>query len=181
MATDAAAACAKGTAESGLASTPEALLRYVDDLRAAVAAAYPSGLPAFDPAHLLLHDDASNTLLAGIMGTDYMPPLTSELWWAGKEFVRGQTVADRLGRNEKTKVIARLQRPGAGAPVREPVVSEDERAAMMACYFKKQEAEKALAEDREDGYMNAAWADTRALKSSLLSTTNVSWRAGGAR
>lgn len=36
-------------------------------------------------------------------------------------------VADRLGRNEKTKVIGKLQRPGAGAPAREAAVSEEEK------------------------------------------------------
>lgn len=42
-------------------------------------------------------------------------------------FDRSQTVADRLGRNEKTKVIGKLQKPGAGAPCREPGVSEEEK------------------------------------------------------
>jgi len=47
-------------------------------------------------------------------------------------------VGDRLGWNEKTKVVAKLQRSGAGPPAREPAVSEEERKAMMAHYFKRQ-------------------------------------------
>jgi hypothetical protein len=47
-------------------------------------------------------------------------------------------VGDRLGWNEKTKVVAKLQRPGSGPPAREPSVSEEERKAMMAHYFKRQ-------------------------------------------
>ena len=38
--------------------------------------------------------------------------------------------------------MAKLQGAGSGAPVREPAVSEDERKAMMAHYFKKQEVLK---------------------------------------
>ena len=49
------------------------------------------------------------------------------------------TIIFRLGRNEKTKVIAKMQMPGSGAPCREPGVSEAEKSAMMAFYFKKQE------------------------------------------
>ncbi len=49
-----------------------------------------------------------------------------------------QTVGDRVGKNEKTKVTARLQKKGGGAPVREAAISEDERRAMMAHYYKKQ-------------------------------------------
>lgn len=67
---------------------------------------------------------------------------------AGKEFRRdqGQTVGDRVGKNEKTRIMCKLQKPGAGPPGREPGVSEEERKAMMAFYFKRQEELKRLAE-----------------------------------
>jgi len=86
----------------------------------------------------------------------------------------------RVGKNEKTKIIGRLQRRGVGAPVREPAVSEDERKAMMAWYFKKQEEEKKLAEDRDDTYMAAKWADPRALKRELQGAASLSWKPGAA-
>ncbi len=35
-------------------------------------------------------------------------------------------------------MIGKLQKPGAGPPGREAAVSEDEKKAMMAYYFKKQ-------------------------------------------
>ncbi len=57
---------------------------------------------------------------------------------AAKEFKRHEKVGDRLGMNEKTKVICKLRSPEGGPPAREPAVSEDERKAMMAFYFKKQ-------------------------------------------
>lgn len=51
---------------------------------------------------------------------------------------------------------------------------------MMAHYFKKQEEAKTLAEDGDDAYLSAAWADPRALKSSLLGTSSVAWRPAAA-
>jgi hypothetical protein len=33
-------------------------------------------------------------------------------------------VSDYLGKNEKTKVIVKMQKKGHGAPVREPVIDE---------------------------------------------------------
>lgn len=62
---------------------------------------------------------------------------------------------------------------GAGAPGREPVVSEDERKAMMAHYFKRQEELKRLAEADDDDYMNSAWADPKNLQRSLHGTDAV--------
>lgn len=75
---------------------------------------------------------------------------TAGLWMAGKEFRRdeGQTVGGRVGNNEKTRVMCKLQKPGSGPPGREPGVSEEERKAMMAYYFKRQEELKKLAEVR---------------------------------
>jgi Protein of unknown function (DUF2870). len=76
-------------------------------------------------------------------------------------------VSDRLGSNEKTKVIAKLQRQGSGPPGREPIVNEEERQAMMAHYFKRQEELKRLAEADDDDYLNSQWADSKEMKRSL--------------
>merc|ERR1712054_150047 len=89
------------------------------------------------------------------------------LWMAGKEFMRDQFVKDRVGRNNKTKVVAKLQKSGSGPPAREPAISEDERKAMMAHYFKKQEEMKKLAEATDDDYLSSSWADPKALQQSL--------------
>eukprot|EP00605_Chrysophyceae_sp_TOSAG23-4_P001017 GSChrysophyteH1.ASY1.ANO1.1118.1 assembled CDS len=121
------------------------LTEKLDNMRGAVTMAYPMGLPEWDTVH----------------------PATAELWVASRAFDRGTKVSDRLGKNEKTKVIGKLQKPGAGAPAREAVVSEDERKAMMAFYFKKQEEQKALAENSEDDYLNSVWADPKALQRSM--------------
>jgi len=162
--------------------TVGALTEKIALMRGAVTMAFPMGLPEWDTLRILF-EETDDGVLRELMGNDYMDPATAGLWWAGKEFFRDQTVGDRVGRNEKTKIVARLQRPGGGAPTREPGVSEEERKAMMAYYFKKTEEEKALAEDRDDSYLAAAWADPRALKSQLLGGGAVSWKpsaAGGA-
>jgi len=35
---------------------------------------------------------------------------TAQLWWAGKEMQRGKKLQDFIGKNEKTKLIAKLQK-----------------------------------------------------------------------
>ncbi len=44
---------------------------------------------------------------------------SAELWWAGKELQRGKLLCDFVGKNEKTKLVVKLQKRGAGAPQRE--------------------------------------------------------------
>ena len=58
------------------------------------------------------------------------------LWWAGKELQRGKKLSDFVGRNEKTKITAKLQRKGVGAPSREPVFNEEEKKKLMANAYK---------------------------------------------
>ena len=119
----------------------------------AVTMAYPMQLPEWDTVRLTLESDAGLDGMAA--GQEVLDPDTAELWVASRAFDRSQKVSDRLGKNEKTKVIAKLQRPGAGAPGREAAISEEEKKAMMAFYFKKQEEMKALAESSEDEYVSA--------------------------
>ena len=35
---------------------------------------------------------------------------TVQLWWAGKELQRGKKLQDYIGKNEKTKIICKLQK-----------------------------------------------------------------------
>ena len=72
-------------------------------------------------------------------GLDVLDEETAQLWWAGKEMVRTKKLKDFVGRNEKTKIIAKLQKKGQGAPAREPVFSEEEQKKMMAYAYRKQE------------------------------------------
>jgi len=145
----------------------------INMMKGAVTMAFPMGLPAYDPVRIALEDE---THTAQLYGERQLDPETAQLWWASKEFLREQTVGDRVGKNEKTKIIAKLQPPGSGPPAREPAVSEDERKAMMAHYFRKQEELKRLAENNADDYLNSSWADPSALRKQLNGTANIAFR-----
>ena len=81
--------------------------------------------------------------------------------------------ADFIGKNEKTTIIAKIQKKGGGAPVREQAVDEATQKEMMAFAFKKQQEMKALEEADDDGYMNQPWADSGALKRSMHGTGSI--------
>jgi hypothetical protein len=123
------------------------------------------GLPDWEVIKLTI--EGCEGLDGTAAGMEILDPETAELWSASKIFDRSQTVGDRLGKNEKTKVIGKIQKPGAGAPGREAAVSEDEKKAMMAFYFKKQEEMKKLADSSEDEYLHSSWADPKQLQRSL--------------
>merc|ERR1719181_1939792 len=102
---------------------------------------------------------------------------STSLWCFSKELQRDKLLSDYVGKNDKTKVVAKLQKKGAGAPTREPVVSEDEQKAMIAHYHKKQaEAEKMALED-EDAYLHSSWANPKSLKNSFSGVGDISWKA----
>ena len=42
---------------------------------------------------------------------------TAQLWWAGKEMHRGKLLKDFVGKNEKTKIIAKLQKVSCASSV----------------------------------------------------------------
>ena len=161
-----------------IATTKEMLQEKLDNIRGAVTMAYPMGLPEWDTVRLTI--ESEDGLDGTAAGEAILDGDRAELWVASRNFDRSQTVGDRLGKNEKTKVIGKLQKPGAGAPGREAAVSEEEKKAMMAFYFKKQEEMKKLAENDDDDYLGAAWADPKALQNSLRGGSS-SVRAPGIR
>ena len=158
----------------------EMLQEKLDNIRGAVVMCYPMGLPEWDTVRLTI--EGIDGLEGSAAGQELLNPDTAELWISSRCLDRspGQTIADRLGRNEKTKVIAKLQKPGAGAPGREAGVSEEEKKAMMAYYFKKQEELKKLSENDEDDYLHSSWADPKQLQRSLRGQSD-SIRAPGMR
>jgi hypothetical protein len=129
------------------------------------------GLPTWDTVRLTI--EGNDGLDGTSAATELLDPETAELWVASKVFDRSQTVGQRLGMNEKTKVIAKLQAPGTGAPCREPGVTEEEKASMMAFYFKRQEEMKLLAEANDDDYLNSTWADPKQLQKSLRGVGSI--------
>lgn len=150
------------------------------------------GLPPYDEVQHILND--TEDLSGRDDGKSVIPPGEGQLWWAGKELNRDKKLADYVGKNEKTTIVAKLQKKGGGAPVREAAVDEQTQKEMMAYAYRKQEEWKVrymvahrswtytlvtaslfqkLEEADEDSYMNAAWADTNALKNRLQGTGNV--------
>ncbi|KAA3679943.1 uncharacterized protein DEA37_0000289 [Paragonimus westermani] len=97
------------------------------------------------------------------------------LWFSGKEMLRGKLISDYVGRNEKTKIVAKLSKRGAGAPAREPVMDEKQQRALMAHYYRKQEEWKKLEANDEDSYLDSAWAEPGQLKRQFHGLTNIKW------
>lgn len=180
VAQDAESVLSKDMVPRKLAVSLPMLQEKLDNMRGAVTMCYPMGLPEWDTVRLTI--DGIEGLEGTAAGQELLNPDNAELWIASRALDRspGQTVADRLGRNEKTKVIAKMQKPGAGAPGREAGVSEEEKKAMMAYYFKKQEELKKLSENDEDDYLHSAWADPKQLQRSLRGQSD-SIRAPGLR
>jgi hypothetical protein len=154
--------------------TDKELEEAIQTIKGAVMIAYPMGIPSFDPVQEIIDDNED--LSGSADGKEVLDPKTSTLWWAGKELKKDKKLSDYLGRNEKTKIIAKLQKAGQGAPVREAPLTEQEQKNLMAYYYKKQEEQKKLEENDDDDYLAAEWANPRALKSAFSGIREVSWR-----
>jgi len=168
---DAAQAASKKQIEKKVVLTKKMLEEHIDNIRGAVMIAYPMGLPEWDPVRMDIEGDEppSNTPV----GVDILDN-TAQLWWAGKQMMPENKLGDHVGKNEKTKIVAKLQKKGGGAPQREPAISQDEHKAMLAYYHKKQEEMKKLERNDEDDYTNSSWANSKSLKSHFSGVGNVS-------
>jgi len=168
---EAAEAAHTKNVERKVAMVKARLLEAIDTVRGAVMICYPAGLPEWDLVRACLEGDED---LAGTShANDELDPETSTLWFAGKQMAPEKKLADFVGRNERTKAVVKLQRKGAGAPGREPVVDAETQKAMLAFYYKKQEEAKRLAEDADDSYTSAAWASSTSLKQHFSGVSSV--------
>mmetsp|Transcript_15938 Transcript_15938/g.41217 ORF Transcript_15938/g.41217 Transcript_15938/m.41217 type:complete len:226 (+) Transcript_15938:388-1065(+) len=155
-------------------TTRKLLLDAVDAIKGAVMIVFPMGLPPYDTVRQILEE--KEDLGGSAAGLEIIDPENASVWWASKELTRDKTLADFVGKNEKTKIVAKLQKKGAGAPQREPVISKEEQQAMIAHYHKKQQEAKILDGDNDDDFANSAWANPKALKSAFTGIGDVSWR-----
>ena len=171
---DAEAAISKHQVLKKVYLTKKMLLENIDNIRGAVMMCYPMGLPEWDSVRLALEDDED---LSGTQwANEKLDPETSQLWWAGKQMLPGKKLKDHIGKNEKTKIVGKLQKKGSGAPQREPVVDAETQKAMLSYYHKKQEEQKSLVQDDEDDYTNSAWANPKALKSHFSGVGSIRFR-----
>merc|ERR1719277_2378331 len=136
--------------------------------------AYPMGLPDYDGVRQILEE---REVLEGAATLEVLDPEQISLWCFSKELQRDQLLSKYVGKNEKTKVVVKLQKKGAGAPQREPIVSEDEQKAMIAFYHKKQQEAERLEQEDEDAYLHSKWANPKSLKNAFTGVGDISWRA----
>mmetsp|Transcript_15160 Transcript_15160/g.27418 ORF Transcript_15160/g.27418 Transcript_15160/m.27418 type:complete len:291 (-) Transcript_15160:1405-2277(-) len=163
----------KHQVERKVALTMDCIEEKISNVRGAVTMAYPMGLPEWELSRMAL-DDPVEKLKGTYLCGSFIDANDASLWACNKEFIRGKLVSDRLGScNEKTKITAKLTTKGTGAPAREPIVSEAERNAMSAFYFKRQEELKRLSEAEEDDYLNSEWADPKGMKRDLQGLDDV--------
>nr|XP_022292400.1 UPF0769 protein C21orf59 homolog [Crassostrea virginica]XP_022295458.1 UPF0769 protein C21orf59 homolog [Crassostrea virginica] len=159
--------------EANVCVTQATVKEALDILRGAVMIVYPMDLPPHENVRLELENKEDLT------GTQASNEVLEEgnisIWFSGKEMLRGKQLKDFIGKNEKTKIVAKIQKRGLGAPGREPVVTEDEQKKMMAYYYKKQEEFKKLEAESEDAYLDSPWADSNQLKRQFHGMNNIKW------
>ncbi|XP_071956613.1 cilia- and flagella-associated protein 298-A-like [Antedon mediterranea] len=160
-------------AAANVCMTKQMVQEALDQLRGAVMIVYPMGLPPHDPIQMELEN---NEDLEGQQASlQVLDTTNTSLWFSAKEMKPDKKLQDFVGKNEKTKIIAKLQKKGQGPPGRERVFSEAEQKAMMAHAYQKQEEFKKLEQDSEDSFMNSDWADSNSLKRQFHGLKNIKW------
>ncbi|KAJ7320524.1 hypothetical protein JRQ81_020035 [Phrynocephalus forsythii] len=171
---EAKALISKKQAQANVCVTMNMVKDALDQLRGAVMIVYPMGLPPYDPIRMEFEDkeDLSGTQAA----LEVIQEPEAQLWWAAKELKRAKQLSDYVGKNEKTKIIVKIQKKGQGAPAREPVISSEEHKQMILFYHKRQEELKKLEENDDDSFLDSEWADSHALKRHFQGVKDIKWR-----
>ncbi len=60
--------------------------------------------------------------------------------------------------------------------MREPAIDKQTEVKLMSYYHKKEEEMKKLREDADDNYLDAPWADSKALKRELAGGRDIRFR-----
>ncbi|KAK7078832.1 hypothetical protein SK128_002631, partial [Halocaridina rubra] len=160
--------------KSSVCLTEQHICDALDILRGAIMIVYSMNLPPHDPIRQELEN---RECLDGTQDKKWiLDPGMTQLWFAGKEMQCGKKLLDYVGRNEKTKVIVKVQKRGQGAPGREPMLTEEEQKKIMLAEFKRREELQKLDEDDDDAYLDSSWADGSQLKRSFQGLTNITWK-----
>ncbi|CAN0227244.1 unnamed protein product [Lampetra fluviatilis] len=171
---EAKALISKNQVQANVFMTMEMVQEALDQLRGAVTIVYPMQLPPHDPVRMEIEDKAE---LAGMQaGLQVIDETEAQLWWAGKHLQSDKKLSDYIGKNEKTKIVIKIQKRGQGAPAREPIVSEEQQKQMMLQAYRRQEELKKLEECESDDHLSSNWADAHALKRSFQGLRDISWR-----
>lgn len=170
---EAMAIISKSQALANVAVTEKMVAEAILLLKGAVMIVYPMGLPPYDPIRMELENRED---LSGQQSSQQvLDPDLTQLWFSGKEMLRGKVLFDYIGKNEKSKVTVKIQKKGQGAPAREPLMTEEEQKKLMAAQFHRQEELKRLDRDLEDTHLSSSWADSGALKRQLNKLSNITW------
>lgn len=164
----------KKLAAEGEKLTYKDIQNTLDILRGAVRIVYPMDLPPHDPIRL----EFSN--MEDLTGTqaskEVIEPAKCQLWFAGQLLLPDRPLHEFLGRNEKSKVIIKINKRDEGAPGREPVMTEEIQKQLMAQAYRRQEELKKLHLDDDDSYLNSRWADPKQMKRQLHGTDNIKFK-----
>ena len=95
--------------------TDKMLLEAINNIRGAVMICYPMGLPDYDDVRQILEDRES---VEGSAALEQLDGGQASVWCFSKELQRDKKLCDYVGKNDKTKVVAKLQKKGSGAPQR---------------------------------------------------------------
>lgn len=170
---EAKALISKKQVQANVCLTMDMVQEALDQLRGAVMIVYPMGLPPHDPIRMEFENQED---LAGTQASlQVIPDEEAQLWWASKELQKDKKLQDYIGKNEKTKIVVKIQKRGQGAPAREPLVGEDEQKKMMMHYYRRQEELKKLEEADDDTHLQSEWSDRQALKRQFQGLTNIKW------
>ncbi|MED6244295.1 hypothetical protein ATANTOWER_003127 [Ataeniobius toweri] len=105
---EAKALICKKQVQANVCVTMEMVKEALDQLRGAVMIVYPMGLPPHDPIRMEFEEQED------LSGTQASLQVIAEdecqLWWAGKEMQRGKKLQDYIGKNEKTKLVVKIQK-----------------------------------------------------------------------
>ncbi|XP_017486593.1 PREDICTED: UPF0769 protein CG18675-like, partial [Rhagoletis zephyria] len=106
-------------------------------LRGAVTIVYPMQLPPHDTIRM---EFANTEDLHGTQASrEVIEPSQAQLWFAGKQILPEKKLNQYIGKNDKTKVVVKINKHGEGPPGREAVLTEDMRRRMMAQAYRRQE------------------------------------------
>jgi hypothetical protein len=64
------------------------------------------------------------------------------LWWAGKELSKAKAIREYAGKNDKTKMIVKVQKVGGEQPLREPHIDSNTYQQMVKYYYRKVDESK---------------------------------------
>ncbi|XP_042913170.2 cilia- and flagella-associated protein 298-A-like [Parasteatoda tepidariorum] len=160
--------------ESGVCLSLEGIKDTLEILEGAVMIVYPMGLP---PYEIIQQELEGKEDLTGTQASkEVLIDNKAEIWWANKNLDKDKILSDYVGKNEKSKLVVKLQKQGHGAPGREPILTEQQKKDLMLAEFQRKEEFKRLEIDDDDSHLDSQWADNNALKKNFLGMNKIRFK-----